>query len=211
VYGVRHDKTDNPEGNTGPSNPVQAFDYASIIERLRDKAAYENHGRSVLILAHEPSPQLVLTVIAAGRRTGERRVAGASTVQVLEGEVRFRAAEERHVLSAGGTLVLQGNVSYVAEAVSDAAFLHTLLQPVEQDRDFPQPAHRTEPAEGRTGLDLPGESSIGPLVEADVVKAEVSSEPRASALTRRRSQAGAAKGSPPSGASAVVPQRSGSR
>jgi hypothetical protein len=39
--------------------------------------------------------------------------------------------EERHVLSAGGTLVLQGNVSYAAEATSDAAFLHTLMQPVE--------------------------------------------------------------------------------
>jgi quercetin dioxygenase-like cupin family protein len=102
VYGVRHDRTGNPEGNTGSPKLVQAFDYASVIERLRDEKAYEDHGRSVLILVHEPSPQLVLTAIAAGRRTGERRVAGASTVQVLEGEVRFRAGEERHVLSAGG-------------------------------------------------------------------------------------------------------------
>ncbi len=153
---MRHDKTGNPGGNTGPPKPVQAFDYASIIERLRGKKAYEDHGRSVLILAHEPSPPLVLTVIAAGRRTGERRVAGASTVQVLEGEVRFRAGEERHVLCAGGTLVLQGNVSYDAEAVSDAAFLHTLVQPVEQEREFTRPAHPTEPAEGRADLDLAG-------------------------------------------------------
>jgi quercetin dioxygenase-like cupin family protein len=130
---VRHDMTGNSEGNTGPPKPVQAFDYASVIERLRDEKAYEDHGRSVLILAHEPSPRLVLTAIAVGRRTGERRVAGASTVQVLEGEVKFRAGEERHVLSAGETLVLQGNVSYDAEAVSDAAFLHTLVQPSSRD------------------------------------------------------------------------------
>ncbi len=153
---MRHDKTDNPEGNTRPPKPVQAFDYASVIERLRDEKTFEDHGRSVLILAHEPSPRLVLTAIAAGRRTGERRAAGASTVQVLEGEVRFRAGEERHVLCAGGTLVLQGNVSYDAEAVSDAAFLHTLVQPAEQGQGFPQPAHPTEPAEGRADLDPPG-------------------------------------------------------
>lgn len=153
---MRHDKTGNPEGNTEPRKPVQAFDSASTLDRLRDEKAYEDHGRSVLILAHEPSPRLVLTAIAAGRRTGERRVAGASTVQVLEGEVRFRAGEERHVLSAGGTLVLQGNVSYDAEAMSDAAFLHTLVQPVEQGRGFPQPTHSTEPAEGRADLDLAG-------------------------------------------------------
>ncbi len=153
---MQHDKTGNPEGDTGPPKPVQAFDYASAIERLRGQKVYEEHGRSVLVLAHEPSPRLVLTAIAAGRRTGERRVAGASTVQVLDGEVRFMAGEERHVLSAGGTLVLQGNVSYDAEAMSDAAFLHTLVQPVEQGQGFPQPVHPTEPAEGRADLDLPG-------------------------------------------------------
>ena len=153
---MQHDKTGNPEGDTGPPKPVQAFDYASAIERLRGQKVYEEHGRSVLVLAHEPSPRLVLTAIAAGRRTGERRVAGASTVQVLDGEVMFMAGEERHVLSAGGTLVLQGNVSYDAEAMSDAAFLHTLVQPVEQGQGFPQPVHPTEPAEGRADLDLPG-------------------------------------------------------
>jgi quercetin dioxygenase-like cupin family protein len=134
VYDVRHDETGNPDGNSGPPRPVRAFDYATIIEHLRGEQAFEDHGRGVLILAHEPSPRLVLTAIAAARRTGERRVADSSTVQVLEGEVRFTAGEERHVLSAGGTLVLQGNVFYDAEAMSDAAFLHTLVHPVEQDR-----------------------------------------------------------------------------
>lgn len=157
---MQHDNTGNPEDNTELRKPVQAFDYASVIEVLRGEKSFEDYGRSVLILAHEPSLQLAHTAIAAGRRTGERRVAGASTVQVLEGEVRFRVGEERHVLSAGGTLVLQGNVSYDAEAMSDAVFLHTLVQPVEQGQEgFPQPAHPTEPteepAEGRVDLDLP--------------------------------------------------------
>jgi quercetin dioxygenase-like cupin family protein len=79
---------------------------------------------------------------------------------VLEGEVRFRAGEEWYVLSAGGTLVLQGNVSYDAEALSDAAFLHTLVQPVEQGRGFTEPAHPTEPAEGRVNLNLPGADRV---------------------------------------------------
>jgi quercetin dioxygenase-like cupin family protein len=156
VYDVRHNKTSNPEGNTEPYKPVQAFDYASVIEQLRGEKTFEDHGRSVYVLAHESSLRLVLTAIAAGRRTGERRVTAVSTVQVLEGEVRFRAGEERHVISAGATLVLQGNVSYDAEAMSDAAFLHTLVQPVEQRQGFPQPAHLTEPAEGRVDLNLPG-------------------------------------------------------
>jgi quercetin dioxygenase-like cupin family protein len=61
-------------------------------------------------------------------RPAAPRIAGPSTVQVLEGEVRFRAGEERHLLSAGGMLILEGNVPYEAEALSDAAFLHTLVR-----------------------------------------------------------------------------------
>lgn len=152
---MRHGQTGKPEVDTGPSRPVQAFDATSVIQRLRDEKSFEDHGRSVLILAHESSLRLALTAIAAGRRTGERRVAGASAVQVLEGEVRFRAGEERHELSAGGMLVLERNVPYEAEAMSDAAFLQTLVLS-DEERSLPQPVHPTVPAEGRADLDLPG-------------------------------------------------------
>lgn len=153
---MRDGKAGNPEAGRNLRKPVQALDLAGLVERLRNDKTYEDYGRSVLILAHEPSLRLALTVIVAGRRTGERRAAGASTVQVLAGEVRVRTGEERHVLSSGGTLVLQGNVSYDAEAMSDAAFLHTLGEPVEHAQRPLQAVHPTEPAEGRADLDLPG-------------------------------------------------------
>ncbi len=136
--------------------PVQVFDTASAAERLREEKTYQDHGRSVLSLFHGPSLRAMLTVIASGRRTGERRVADSSTVHVLEGEVRFQAGEERHVLSAGGTLVLEGNVPYEAEALSDATYLHTVVQPVEEGGGSAQPVHPVEPTEGRADLDLPG-------------------------------------------------------
>lgn len=145
----------NPEDRREIRRPVQAFDAASAAERLRKEKTYEDHGRSVLSLFHGHSLRAMLTAIATGRRTGERRVAGPSTVHVLDGEVRFRAGEERHVLSAGGTLVLEGNVPYEAEALSDAAFLHTLVISGEETSP-PQPVHPTEPAEGHADLELPG-------------------------------------------------------
>ena len=125
---MREDMACSPKDTLEIRRQVQALDAASAANRLREEKTYEDHGRSVLNLFHGPSLRAMLTTIAAGRRTGERRVAGPSTVQVLEGEVRFRAGEERHVLSAGGTLVLEGNVPYEAEALSDAAFLHTLMR-----------------------------------------------------------------------------------
>ncbi len=152
---MREEKTRSPEDSLEIRRPVQAFDAASAAKRLREEKTYEDHGRSVLSLFRGPSLRAMLTAIATGRRTGERRVAGLSTVHVLEGEVEFQAGEERHVLSAGGTLVLEGNVPYKAEALSDAVFLHTLVPPSEET-SLPQPVHPTEPAEGRADLDLPG-------------------------------------------------------
>ena len=162
--GVKGDSTDmrdkkacGPDDSLEIRKPVQALDTATVAKRLREEKTYEDHGRSVLSLYHEPSLRAMLTAIAAGRRTGERRVACLSTVYVLEGEVRFKAGEERHVLSAGGTLLLEGNVPYEAEALSDATFLHTVVQPVEEEGGgSSQPVHPTEPSEGRADPDLSG-------------------------------------------------------
>jgi quercetin dioxygenase-like cupin family protein len=149
------EKARSPEDSLEIRRPVQAFDAASVVKQLRKEKTYEDHGRSVLCLFQGPSLRAMLTAIGAGRRTGERRVAGSSTVHVVEGEVKFQAGEERHVLSAGGTLVLEGNLPYEAEALSDAAFLHTLVL-LGEEKSLPQPVHPTEPAEGRADLDLPG-------------------------------------------------------
>jgi quercetin dioxygenase-like cupin family protein len=154
---MRDERTRSTEDSLGILRPVQAFDAAGAARRLREEKTYEDHGRCILSLFHGPSLRAMLTAIATGHHTGERRVAGPSTVHVLEGEVKFQAGEEQHVLSAGGTLVLEGNVPYEAEALSDAAFLHTLVLPG-RETGFPQPVHPTEPAEGRADLDLPGAS-----------------------------------------------------
>jgi len=145
---MRDERALSPEDSLEIRRPIQVFDTVGAAERLREEKAYEDHGRSVLSLLHGPSLRAMLTAIATGRRTGERRVAGPSTVHVLEGEVRFQAGEERHVLSAGGTLVLEGNVPYEAEALSDAAFLHTLVLQGEEV-SAPRSVYLTEPAEGR--------------------------------------------------------------
>lgn len=144
---MRYEQSSNVESKAEPEEQVQSFDCMGAIERIREEKTYKDHGRSICVLTHEPSVKLALTVLEAGRSTGQRRVASASTVQVLEGEVKLRAGEERHVLSTGGTLVVQGNVAYDAEAVSDAAFLYTLVEPPENTQDSPQLGRPVQPEE----------------------------------------------------------------
>ena len=79
---MRDEKAHSFEDSLEFRRLVQAFDPASEAKRLREGKTYEDHGRSVLSLFHGPSLRAMLTTIAAGRRTGERQVAGPSTVQV---------------------------------------------------------------------------------------------------------------------------------
>ena len=148
-------KARSPEDSPEIRGPAQALDTASAAKRLREEKGYEEHGRSVLSLVHGFSLRAMLTAIAAGRRTGERRVVGPSTIQVLEGEVRFVAGEGQHELSAGGMLILESNVSYEAEALINAAFVQTLLLSGEE-RGLAQPPQPAEPAEGRADSEPPG-------------------------------------------------------
>ena len=76
---MRDEKARSPEDSLENRRPVQAFDAASAAKRLREEKTYEDHGRSVLSLFRGPSLRAMLTAIATGRRTGERRVAGPST------------------------------------------------------------------------------------------------------------------------------------
>ena len=88
---MRDERARSPEDSLEIRRPVQAFDAASAAKRLRKEKTYDDHGRSVLSLCHGPSLRAMLTAIATGRHTGERRVAGPSTTYTVEGEVRFQA------------------------------------------------------------------------------------------------------------------------
>src|ERR687897_2578165 len=90
ITDMREDMVCSPKDSLEIRRQVQALDAASAANRLREEKPYEDHGCSVLNLFHGPSLRAMLTTIAAGRRTGERRENGPFNAQVLEGEGRFR-------------------------------------------------------------------------------------------------------------------------
>ncbi len=66
---MRDEKARGSEGSRELRKPVQEFDPSSVLERLKKENAYQEHGRSGLTFAHEPTLRVVLTAVAAGRRT----------------------------------------------------------------------------------------------------------------------------------------------
>lgn len=90
--------------------------------------AYEEHsGRHSVTLAGDRDHDLrqTLIAIAGGNRLHDHESPGEATLQVLRGEVTFRAGEHELALSAGDFFVIPP-ARHGLEAVTDCAVLLTV-------------------------------------------------------------------------------------
>ncbi len=79
-------------------------------------------------LANQDGLRLVLFTMESGAAIKEHHADAPITVQVLRGEIRFRAQEQDHLLRAGEMLTLGRSVRHALESVGDSVFLLTISQ-----------------------------------------------------------------------------------
>jgi len=81
-------------------------------------------------LLKTPALQLMRLVLRAGHGLPEHKVAGAITIQCLEGEATVTTPSRRCDLRAGQLIMLTGNELHAVKAITDTSMLVTvLLQP----------------------------------------------------------------------------------
>ena len=78
-------------------------------------------------LIKTPALQLMRLVLRAGRRLPEHSVAGAITLQCLEGEAVLTTPSRSCHLGAGRLVVLDGGEPHAVRAVTDTSLLVTVL------------------------------------------------------------------------------------
>ena len=78
-------------------------------------------------LIKTPALQLMRLVLRAGQALPEHRVAGAMTLQCLEGEAVLTTPGRSCHLGAGRLVVLNGGEPHAVRAVTDASLLVTVL------------------------------------------------------------------------------------
>ncbi len=88
--------------------------------------------------------RVVLISMQPGAVLKEHHADGSITVQVIEGELRFRTQQQEHALAAGHLLTLGRSIKHSVEAVSDAIFLLTISWPSgEELRSLPHRGYGT--------------------------------------------------------------------
>jgi quercetin dioxygenase-like cupin family protein len=80
-------------------------------------------------LVNKDDLRLVLFTMESGATIKEHHADGSITVQVLRGEIRFRAQEQDHSLQAGQMLTLGRTIRHAVESIGDSAFLLTISRP----------------------------------------------------------------------------------
>lgn len=71
--------------------------------------------------------EVIRLVLPAGKSMPPHQVAGAVTVQCIEGQIDVTCGDGSHVLRAGQLLYLPGGVRHSVVAVSDASALLTIV------------------------------------------------------------------------------------
>ena len=87
-------------------------------------------GKQAKTLVNRDGLRLVLFTMEPGATIPEHQADGPITVQVLRGEIRFRALDQEHSLRTGELLTLGASIRHAVESVGESAFLLTISRPI---------------------------------------------------------------------------------
>lgn len=127
-----HPQTSEPEEKRMPSierplaGDVLVFHLDEQLAETQDAEILGRSGRTARTLVKDHSLRVSVHLLAAGGAIAEHHADGPITIQVLRGELTFRAAGTDHELRAGDLLALDSGIVHSVTSKDGAAFLLTV-------------------------------------------------------------------------------------
>ena len=84
----------HPESERPLHGPLQSFNLAAEVTRLREEKAWQEGGRNAITLRKGEGLNVVLLVMKEGDRLDEHSAPGPMTLSAHEGRIRFSAADK---------------------------------------------------------------------------------------------------------------------
>lgn len=119
------------EGFKDDGNMIADFAQIDIEGQIRDSEQRKpwQSGLYSKTLVKKEDLRAVLITMEPGAAIKEHHADGSITLQVLRGEIRFRAQGQEHALKAGQMLTLGRSIKHAVESVGESAFLLTISWP----------------------------------------------------------------------------------
>ena len=115
-----------PEAGRPLEAPLLVFDLPALLAQVRQEPAYRTSDRNALTVFRTDGMRIVLLALHADAELKTHTVPGIISVQVLEGRLTFRTAEQATELAQGQLLTLHAGIPHSVTAVTEAVFLLTL-------------------------------------------------------------------------------------
>ncbi|HXK34259.1 MAG TPA: cupin [Dehalococcoidia bacterium] len=108
---------------------VLAFDLRAEEAALIAKARASSSGRAAKTLVKQGALRSTISSLRRGTQLSEHAAAGAVSVQVLRGRVRFESDGTQQVAGPGGVVMFDEDVPHSATALADSSILITTAMP----------------------------------------------------------------------------------
>jgi quercetin dioxygenase-like cupin family protein len=104
-----------------------AFDLPALIQMMKHSDKWSKGELNTLILLKTPNEKIILTAVHKGTEIKSLQSDDSITIQILEGELRYRTHNDSVILSAGQLMTVHDKIKYMLTASEDTVFLLTLL------------------------------------------------------------------------------------
>ena len=115
-----------PTGGRALDAPLLVLDLPALLAQVRQEPAYRTSDRNSQTVFKTDTLRIVLLALHAGAELKTHTAPGVISVQVLDGQLTFRTAEQAAELMQGQLLTLHAGIPHSVLAVTEAAFLLTL-------------------------------------------------------------------------------------
>ena len=111
----------------GPLDPsLFTFDLPTLIENMKNSAAWAEGDLNAMILFKRPEKQIVLTALHEGTKIDSFQANDSVTFQIIEGKLKFHTTKESVTLKRGQLLALHENIKYSLTSRKETVFLLTI-------------------------------------------------------------------------------------
>jgi quercetin dioxygenase-like cupin family protein len=115
-----------PEGGRFMDAPLVNMDLHDFIKQIKSEPTWEKNDRNAITIYKTAGMRIVLIALHEDAVIAKHTANGVLSVQVLEGEIVFSAANQSVVLKKGQMIAVHKDEPHSVAAIKESVFLLTL-------------------------------------------------------------------------------------
>lgn len=142
---VKHNEStiNRPWGERPLDAPIIPVDLHAYTQQLMQEEAWQKNERNSITVFKSDEFTIVLMALHAGTETKPATVdgTGVMSLQVLDGSIRFVAANENLEINRGQMVMLQKHIPFTITANQETVCLLTMARENNNNNELPSPLH----------------------------------------------------------------------